>query len=136
MERNGNNFNIIRGLKIWDYELSIKPENFIIVGSEKTFYKTKVNLSNITKLSNPINLVGGKTYYIGISNIFDSSNPSVPLVAEVLGERTQGNYLTYNGTDSYLNDGTSYTSVSGVTSHSDSKVKYEITSDKLTPITI
>lgn len=131
MERNGNNFNIIRGLKIWDYELSIKPENFIIGGSEKTFYKTKVNLSNITKLSNPINLVGGKTYYIGISNIFDSSNPSVPLVAAALGERTQGNYLTYNGTDSYLNDGTSYTSVSGVTSHSDSKVKYEITSDKL-----
>lgn len=131
MERNGNNFNIIRGLKIWDYEISIKHENFIIGGQEITFYKTKVNLSGITALNpNPINLVGGQTYYIGISNIEDPNNPSVPLVAAALGERIQGNYLTYNDVNSYLNDGDRHTNVS-VTSHSDSKVKCEITSDKL-----
>lgn len=130
MERNGNNFNIIRGLKIWDYEISIKHENFIIGGREITFYKTKVILSGITTMQTPINLVGGQTYYIGISNMYDSNNPSVPLVEAALGERIQGNYLTYNDNNSYLNDGSSHTNVS-VTSHSDSKVKCEITSDKL-----
>lgn len=128
IERNGNNFNIIRGFKIWDYEISIKQEDFIIGGQEKTFYKTKVNLSGINTI---INLVGGQTYYIGISNMYDPNKTSVPLVTTALGERTQGNYLTYNGTDSYLIAGSTQTNVSGVTSHSGSKVKCEITSDKL-----